>query len=157
MPFDFAVILIFLLVGAIFVGGALLLGRFVRPNVPDPQKATTYECGERAIGSAWFNFNPRFYVMALVFIIFDVEIALTFPVGVVARDWVDGGRGVTALVEIGVFVLILVAALVWVWGKGDLEWIRDLGKPEEAAGPVGAVSRPAAAPAAQAAAGEESE
>lgn len=127
MPFDFAVVLTFLLVGAVFVGGALLLGRFVRPNRPDPQKALTYECGERTIGTAWFNFNPRFYVLALVFIVFDVEIALTFPAAVVARDWIEAGRGVTAVVEIALFVMVLAAALAYVWGKGDLDWVRDIG------------------------------
>lgn len=143
MPFDFAVILAFLLMGAVFVGGALLLGRFVRPSVPDPQKALTYECGERTIGSGWFNFNPRFYLMALVFIVFDVEIALTFPVGVVARRWVEAGQGLTAVIEIGLFVAILAAGLAWVWGKGDLDWIREIGTPEEAAGET---ARPATDP-----------
>lgn len=131
MQFDFAVVLTFLFVGAAFVGIAMFLGRFVRPSVPDPQKAQTYECGERVIGSAWFNFNPRFYVMALVFIVFDVEVALTFPVTAVVRDWVANGKGVTAVVEIVLFVAVLVAGLAYVWGKGDLDWIRDIGKSED--------------------------
>ena len=151
MPFDFAVVLMFLLVGAGFVGIALLIGRFVRPSRPDPQKALTYECGERAIGTAWFNFNPRFYVLALVFIVFDVEIALTFPVSVVVRDWIAAGRGLTAVVEIVLFVAVLVAALAYVWGKGDLDWIRDIGKDEDAA------AAPAAAPAAEEKAEEKAE
>ena len=90
MGFQFVVVLLFLTVSAVIVGLALWLGRFLRPNLPDPQKAQIYECGERPIGSAWFNFNPRFYLIALVFIVFDAEIALTFPVATVARRWIAG-------------------------------------------------------------------
>ena len=91
MPFDFAVVGIFLIAAFAIVGIALLLGRFVRPAKPDPVKSLTYECGERPIGSGWFNFNPRFYQLALL------------------------------------FLAILVAALAFLWGRGDLDWVRDLG------------------------------
>jgi NADH-quinone oxidoreductase subunit A len=130
VQFDFATILVFLLVGAGFVFAALLVGRFVRPNLPDAEKASPYECGERPIGTGWFNFNPRFYLMALVFIVFDVEIALTFPVAVVVRDWIDQGRGLVAVLEIVLFLVVLIAALAYVWGKGHLEWVRDVEVPD---------------------------
>lgn len=130
MLFDFATVLVFLFVAAAFVGGALVAGRFVRPRLPDPEKATVYECGERPIGSAWFNFNPRFYTMALVFIVFDVEIALTYPVAVVVRDWVRDGKALLAVVEIVLFLAVLIAALAYVWGKGHLDWARDVDGPE---------------------------
>jgi NADH-quinone oxidoreductase subunit A len=130
VQFDFATILVFLLVGAGFVFIALFVGRFLRPNLPDPQKASVYECGERPIGSGWFNFNPRFYLMALVFIVFDVEIALTFPVAVVVRDWIASGRGLTAVLEIVLFLVVLIAALAYVWGKGHLEWVREIEGPD---------------------------
>lgn len=130
MQFQFSVILIYLTVSAAVVGAALFLGRFIRPRVPDPQKALTYECGERPIGSAWFNFNPRFYLLALVFIVFDVEIALTFPVATVVKRWIAEGRGGVAVLEIVLFLAVLVAALAYVWGKGELEWIRELSTPE---------------------------
>lgn len=126
MQFDFAVVLLFLTVSATVVGLALWIGRFIRPNLPDDQKATTYECGERPIGTAWFNFNPRFYLIALVFIVFDAEIALTFPVATVVRQWIAEGRAAIAVVEIVLFLLILVAALAYVWGKGELDWSREL-------------------------------
>ncbi|MBI5502034.1 MAG: NADH-quinone oxidoreductase subunit A [Deltaproteobacteria bacterium] len=129
MQFDFATVLVFLLVGAGFVFIALFVGRFLRPNLPDPQKASVYECGERAIGSGWFNFNPRFYLMALVFIVFDVEVALTFPVAVVVRDWIARGDALVAVVEIALFLLVLAAALAYVWGKGHLDWVRDIEGP----------------------------
>ena len=127
MRFDFSVVLVFLIVGALFVGIALFLGRFFRPRIPQPEKGSTYECGERPIGGGWFNFNPRFYLIALVFIVFDVEIALTYPVAVVVRDWIGGGRALVAVVEIVLFLAVLAAGLAWVWGTGNLDWIRETG------------------------------
>jgi NADH-quinone oxidoreductase subunit A len=129
--FDFAVVLVFFLVGAAFMGGSLLLSRLLRPHLPDPLKSTVYECGERPIGGGWFNFNPRFYLIALVFLVFDVEIALSFPVAVVLRDWVLSGRATTALVEFGLFIGVLGAALAYVWRRGDLEWERNVESPKE--------------------------
>ena len=93
MQFQFTVVLIFLTVSAVTVGLALWIGRFLRPRIPDPQKEQIYECGERPIGSAWFNFNPRFYLFALVFIVFDAEIALTYPVAAVVREWIARETG----------------------------------------------------------------
>src|SRR5215204_6542400 len=75
--------LIFLLVGASLSAANLVLGRLVRPNKPNVQKGEVYECGEEAIGSAWIQFDLRFYVVALLFVIFDVELAFFFPWGVV--------------------------------------------------------------------------
>jgi NADH-quinone oxidoreductase subunit A len=127
MQFDFAVVAIFLAMAFVIVGIALLLGRFVRPSNPDPVKSQTYECGEQPIGSGWFNFNPRFYQLALLFLVFDVEIALTWPVAVVARRWIAEGRGWLAVIEILLFIAIMVAALAFLWGRGDLDWMREIG------------------------------
>ena len=80
MLFDFANVLVFTILGFGFVGVTLLVGRLVRPANPQVRKLSTYECGEPAAGSAWVNFNIRFYVVALIFIIFEVEIAFVFPV-----------------------------------------------------------------------------
>ena len=71
--------LIFLVVGASLLAANLVLGRLVRPSKPNTQKGEIYECGEETIGSAWIQFDLRFYVVALLFIIFDVEIAFFFP------------------------------------------------------------------------------
>jgi NADH-quinone oxidoreductase subunit A len=131
VQFQFATVLVILLASAAFVGVSLLAGLLVRPRVPNAEKRTIYDCGERPIGSAWFNFNPRFYVMALVFIIFDVEIALTFPAAVVVRAWMIAGRAWFAVAEIGLFLVVLVLALAYVWGKGDLDWVRDVDEPED--------------------------
>lgn len=131
MHFDFAVVSVLLLVTAAFVGIALVLSRLLAPRLPDPLKSSIYECGERPIGGGWFNFNPRFYLMALIFIIFDVEIALTFPVAVVVRQWVLSGRAAIALVEFGLFIGILVVALAYAWRRGHLDWERDVETPED--------------------------
>ena len=76
-------LLIFVVVGFVFVFFHLMLGRLVRPIKPDPDKLTIYECGEPTIGSAWIQFDLRFYVVALLFVIFDVEVAFFFPWAVV--------------------------------------------------------------------------
>jgi len=74
-----AYLVLFAGVGFAFVFASLLLGRFLRPNVPSDEKGRPYECGEPAVGSAWLQFDLRFYVVALVFLIFDVEAAFFFP------------------------------------------------------------------------------
>ena len=83
MPELVVTILVFVAVGAVFLVANLLLGRLVRPDRPSPEKAEVYECGEEPIGSAWIQFDLRFYVVALLFVIFDVEIAFFFPWAVV--------------------------------------------------------------------------
>ena len=126
MLFEYAIVAAFLLLGAIFVLGALVFGILVRPNRPSKEKSSTYECGERPIGVAWFRFNPRFYILALVFIVFDVEIALMYPVATVFRSWVENGNGWVALIEIAAFLGILFAALAYIWARGDLNWIKQI-------------------------------
>ena len=76
-------LIVFLVVGAVFLAANLLLGKLVRPNRPSPEKGEVYECGEAPIGSAWIQFDLRFYVVALLFVIFDVELAFFFPWAVV--------------------------------------------------------------------------
>ena len=100
------------------------LGWLLRPKVDEEQKLGIYECGETPMERAWFNFNPRFYIVALVFLIFDVEVAFTYPVAVVFKKWVAQGNGLYAFFEILLFVGILGVGLAYVWIKGDLEWVR---------------------------------
>jgi len=126
MLMAYASIAAFFLVAAGFMIGSLLLGKLIRPNNPYAEKLETYECGEAPVGQAWFNFNPRFYIIALIYIVFDVEIAFIYPIAAVFRRWVDQGHGVYALLEVLVFVAILMLGLVYVWVKGDLEWIRSI-------------------------------
>ena len=124
MEFDFAMVLVFAISAIGFCVTNLLIGALIRPRFPNAEKELIYECGELPIGGAWFNFNPRFYIIALVFVIFEVEIALTIPVALVYRDWVFRGMGGLALAEILTFIGILAAGLVWIWAKRDLEWVK---------------------------------
>ena len=124
MLFDFANVLVFMILAAAFVGVNLLIGRLLRPANPQARKLSTYECGEPATGSAWVNFNIRFYIIALIFIIFEVEIAFIFPVATTFRRWVEEGQGLFALAEIALFVGILFMGLIYAWAKGDLEWVK---------------------------------
>ena len=128
MGFDFATVLTVAVVAVLFALGGITASRLLGPRAPNAEKASTYECGERPVGVAWFNFNPRFYLIALVFVIFEVDIALTFPVVAVYRRWVETSplRAWSALLELLVFTVILVVALAWVWARGDLEWMKKL-------------------------------
>jgi len=126
MPFHFANVLLFSATAILFVFGSLLAGRFLRPHAPTREKSMIYECGEKPIGQAWFNFNPRFYLVALVFVIFEVEIAFMYPVASVYRWFVEHGKGLLAFGEIFVFVAILAVGLAYVWAMGDLEWVKGL-------------------------------
>lgn len=125
MLFDFASVLVFTLLGAAFVWVNLLIGRLLRPSNPQLRKLSTYECGEPASGSAWMNFNVRFYFIALIFIIFEVEIAFIFPVAVVFRDWLQNDAGLFAFGAIAVFTVIVFLGLIYDWCKGDLEWVKN--------------------------------
>jgi NADH-quinone oxidoreductase subunit A len=126
MYFELANILLFALLAFLTIFAIFLVTKLVRPNAPTKAKGSTYECAEIPVGQAWFNFNPRFYIIALIFLIFDVEVAFTYPVAVVFRRWVEEGRGGIAFMELAVFVGILLVGLAYVWVKGDLEWIRRL-------------------------------
>jgi NADH-quinone oxidoreductase subunit A len=126
VQFDFAMVLIFVVSAIGFGITNLLIGSFLRPKFPSAEKSMIYECGERPIGGAWFNFNPRFYIIALVFVIFEVEIALTIPVALVFKKWVYGKMGMVALWEILAFVAILFTGLIWIWVRGDLNWVKRL-------------------------------
>lgn len=144
MLMAYASVAAFFLVAIGFVLGSLLFGKLVRPNNPYAGKVETYECGEAPIGPAWFNFNPRFYIVALIYIIFDVEIAFIYPVATVFKRWVDQGSGLYALVEILLFVAILMLGFAYVWAKGDLNWIRAIkGDPRGAQGVSSRARRPA--------------
>jgi NADH-quinone oxidoreductase subunit A len=124
MHFDYANVLVFVGLGVALCALMMGLGALLRPSNPERSKLTTYECGEEVEGDSWINFNIRFYLVALIFLIFDVEVAFIYPVVAVFKEWVDGGRGLFALVEILIFVGILISGLVYVWRKGDLKWIK---------------------------------
>ena len=116
---NFGNVFAFLALGIVFVVGGYLTARLLRPQRPNQAKNSTYECGEEAVGSAWVKFNIRFYVVALIFIIFDVEVVFLFPWATVFKH-----LGVFALVEALVFAGILILGLAYAWAKGDLDWVR---------------------------------
>ncbi len=111
--------------------GALLVGKLLRPNNPTELKLEPYECGEEPVGTAWSNFNVRFYVVALIFIIFDVEIAFMYPVTAIFKDLLHEGWGVLAFIEIAIFVLILMVGFVYAWSQGGLDWVREYATPKK--------------------------
>ena len=125
---SFAPVLAFLAVGLVFILFNLVMGWVLRPSKPYEEKLKPYECGEEPVGSAWIQFNIRFYVVAILFIVFEVEIAMMYPVATVFKSWVAEGMGPLALAEIGTFVGILLLGLAYVWRKGDLGWVTPKGR-----------------------------
>jgi len=125
---EFGIALMYILGGCVFVLGGLLLSRLLRPSRPNPEKLSTYECGEDPVGKSRIQLNNRFYVAALIFLIFDVEIVFLFPWATVFADagliGVAPAWGIAALVEVGIFSIVLLAGLAYVWSKGDLDWVR---------------------------------
>lgn len=117
-------VVILIALALLVAGGSLFLGSLIRPHNPTKLKETAYECGEEPVGTAWANFNVRFYVIALIFLIFDVESALMFPVAAVFKKFNEIGMGGTLLMSILTFVLVLVAGIVYCWKKGDLDWVK---------------------------------
>lgn len=104
---------------------ALLIAWIVRPHDPYPQKQETYECGMSPIGEAWGQFFVRYYLIALVFVIFDVEAIFLFPWATVFKTLSSAGlMGFWPAAEAGIFIVILLIGLAYVWRKGDLEWLR---------------------------------
>ena len=124
MRFEFANILVFLTIGFAFILVSNLLSRLVHRKLFIAEKSIPYECGENPVDDARLKFNIRFYIIALVFLLFDVEIAFLFPWGVVFRQ-----IGILAFVEMFVFIFMLLVGLAYVWAKKDLEWIRTYHEP----------------------------
>ena len=103
----------------VIIVGLLILQRILAPFKRSALKDSTYECGEEAEGSAWVQFNIRFYVVALIFLIFEVEMVLLFPWAIVFKD-----IGLVAFVEMLIFLFILAVGLVAVWRRRDLDWVK---------------------------------
>ncbi|MEO9870221.1 NADH-quinone oxidoreductase subunit A [Ekhidna sp.] len=125
----FGVVLLFLIGGIAFLMVTLLIGKVLRPKRPTPEKQTTYESGEEPSGTAWGQFNVRFYIVALIFLLFEAELVFLFPWATVFGDEqlieiTDGLWGTFSMVETFIFVGILLIGLAYVWAKGMLEWVR---------------------------------
>ena len=114
---QFGQIFIFLAFATVFVAITFVIVRFLAPNKPTKGRDEIYECGEQAVGTPWLKFNIRYYVVALIFIIFDVEIIFLFPWAVVFRQ-----IGMLAFIEMAVFLIILIIGFIYVIANGDLQW-----------------------------------
>ncbi len=123
-------VVILITLAVLVAGGSILLGSIIRPHHPNQLKESAYECGEEPIGTAWANFNVRFYVIALIFIVFDVESALMFPVAAIFKKFNEIGLGGTLLLSILTFTLVLVAGIAYCWKKGDLDWVKSFNAPQ---------------------------
>ncbi len=126
---DFGYILLFIIAAIAFVIVILFIAKLIRPNRPNVEKLTTYESGEEPDGNANVRFNIRFYVIALIFILFDVELIFLFPWATVFGNKrliaeTDGLWGWFSLAEMFIFVGVLVIGLGYAWIKGHLDWVR---------------------------------
>ena len=110
-------ILIFLVMGALFGIAPVILGRLVAPHRPDSDKLSPYECGFEAFEDSRMKFDVRYYLVAILFIIFDLEIAFLFPWAVVLKQ-----IGMFGFLSMVVFLTILVVGFIYEWKKGALEW-----------------------------------
>lgn len=125
---EFGKILIFLITGLVFVGFAFGVNKIIAPHHPNPEKNSSYECGEETTGNSWIQFNSRFYVIALIFLLFDVEMIFIFPWATVFSNQdliqIDARWGWFAFIEMLIFIGILLLGLIYVWRKKDLDWIK---------------------------------
>jgi NADH:ubiquinone oxidoreductase subunit 3 (subunit A) len=110
-------ILIFAIVALIVPAAAIILSRLLAPRKPNPIKQSTYECGMETVGDSWVQFKAQYYVFALVFLVFDVEVVFLFPWAVSLN-----ALPMFAVLEGIIFILILVAGLAYAVRKGMLEW-----------------------------------
>src|SRR6476619_5717517 len=124
---------LFVLFGAALVLLNMAVGAIARPTVPHPEKAAIYECGEPSIGTSWVQFDLRFYIVALVFLIFDVEVALFYPWAVAYGSAMEMGAGLgmtasevraVALVDMLFFFGVLLVGFAYLWRFGYLDWVR---------------------------------
>lgn len=116
---EFGKIFVFMILAGAFVGIAFFASMLIRPKRPSHEKDLIYECGENPEGSPWVKFNIRFYVVALIFLIFDVEIVLLFPWALTYKSF-----GVYGFATGAIFLLVLFLGMAYEWRKGDLEWAR---------------------------------
>lgn len=116
-PAAFIPILIMVVVGIGFAAFTLAASHFLGRRVNDPAKLLPYECGITPVGNARERFHMRFYLVAMLFIVFDIETVFLYPWAVVQKQ-----LQIFGLIEMAIFIVILLLGLVYVWGKGALEW-----------------------------------
>ena len=137
----FGEVLLFILAGIIFILVTLFVSKIIRPHRPNAEKLSTYESGEEPVSSAWAQFNIRFYIIALIFLLFEVEIVFMFPWSTIFANeelikQTNGLWGWFSLIEMLVFILILALGLAYAWVKGYLNWVKPDPKPTAFSSPV---------------------
>jgi NADH:ubiquinone oxidoreductase subunit 3 (subunit A) len=115
---EYLAVLIFIFAGTGIVLFTFFLASLIRPHHPYPEKNINYECAELPEGNSWIRFNNRFYIFALIFVVFDVEAVFLFPWAVAF-----GQLGLYALIEMAIFIMILFFGLYYAWRKGALKWV----------------------------------
>jgi NADH-quinone oxidoreductase subunit A len=127
---SFGNIIIFGFIGVAFIFGGYITSLFLRKDRPNPIKNSTYECGEIPVNDSWSSFNPRFYTLAILFLLFEVELLFLFPWATVFSSpeitasfsqW-----GIIGLVEMFIFLSILIVGLIYAWKNGDLSWVKPI-------------------------------
>ena len=117
MLLDYLPILILVILAALFAAGSVLLSSLLGPRRPNPEKLSPYECGVEPVGTARERFSVKFYLVAMLFIIFDMEIVFLYPWAVVFQQ-----LRLFGLMAMGSFLLVLLVGYFYVWKKGGLEW-----------------------------------
>jgi len=113
----FIPILIMLGLGAGFAGGSVLLSQFLGPRKPTPEKQAPYECGMPAVGDARERQSVKFYLVAMIFLLFDIEVAFLYPWAIAFRD-----LGMAGFIQLITFFALLLTGYIYVWRKGAFDW-----------------------------------
>jgi len=113
-------ILIMIGLGLGFAGGSVLLSQFVGPRKPTPEKSAPYECGMPAVGDARERQSVKFYLVAMIFLLFDIEIAFLYPWAIAFRE-----LGMTGYLQVLTFFALLLTGYIYVWRKGAFDWSSD--------------------------------
>lgn len=126
---EFGTLLIFILGALVFAVVGLTASKLLRPSRPNFEKLTTYESGEDTVGSAWGQFNVKFYIVALIFLLFEVEIIYLFPWAIIFGDKeliesTNWSWARFAITEMFIFIFILALGLAYAWRKGYLDWVK---------------------------------
>ena len=119
---DYITVAAFAGLGVLLVGVAIAASRLLQPRRPTKVKSSTYECGIDPVGGGWSQSHIRYYIFALLFLIFDVEAVFIFPWAIKLEDFADIGLGAFVLVEMVIFIAILLVGLIYAVRKGVLRW-----------------------------------
>jgi NADH-quinone oxidoreductase subunit A len=122
---EFGNAFIFVLLAAVLPPLILFVSKFFRPSFPHDAKMMTYECGEAPKGSAYVMFNNRFYLVAICFLVFDVEVALLFPVLALFKSSLNTPAALPVFLLSFSFLFVLFVGLIYEWKKGDIDWVKD--------------------------------